>query len=1743
MQVTRHLKPVAIGTSFLIAVFLIPRAYAQETPAPTSVTIAGDLQSELGCAGDWDPACTETHLAYDSDDGVWQGTWTVPAGSWEYKATLNDSWDENYGANALRDGSNIGLSLAASTPVKFYYDHSSHWVTSSANAVIAVVPGSFQNELGCASDWDPGCLRSWLQDIDGDGIYTFATSDIPAGSYEAKVAINESWDENYGQNGEAGGANIAFSVPADGTDVLFSYNASTHILTISSGGAAHDNNVQWNELGHNSRDPLYRNPGGPVPTGTPVTLRLRAASGDLTAARVRVWNDRIDTQMLLSMTLVADDGEYEWWQATLPASADPTIYWYRFIAIDGTDTDYYEDDAALTGGWGEALDDTQDRSWQLSVYDPGFQTPDWMKNGVVYQIFPDRFRDADTSNDTSAGTFFYDEVGGTIVRSGGSDWNTPICDPRDPSDCFNDYSNNFYGGDLQGIIDRLDYLDALGVTVIYLNPIFESPSNHKYDTTDYSLIDDNFGSLATFQTLADEAHARGMRLILDGVFNHTSSDSIYFDRYGRYPSLGACESVDSPYRSWYTFSGTGPCDGQGYESWFGYDSLPKLQANSAEVRSLIWSDGLSSIAPYWMQWADGWRLDVGGDVDPGTTNDPTNDYWEGFRTAVHAVKPEAYIVGEEWGNASAWLLGTEWDATMNYQFSSALLSFWRDTEFVDNDHNSGSSAGPITPLTPSQLDERLLNLQERYPPEAFYAMMNLLDSHDTNRALFMLDENTGSNDRTLYEDPNYDWSDAMTRLKGVVLLQMTLPGAPTIYYGDEVGLVAPPTYDGSTWQDDPYNRVPYPWLDASGTPYYTYLQTETGQSQLRDTYTLLANTRSAHPALRTGSFDTLLVDDASNLYAYGRLAPDYSDAAVVIINRASSVQTVTVSVDGYLPEGAQFEDVLNGGSYMVSGGALTVPDVPGRSGALLVLASTIPAAPPATVTDLAVVSESSGEIGLSWSAAAGAEDYQVYRSLLSGGGYSLVTSTSSTTYTDTGLEDGRSYYYVVVSRASSGLASGNSNEAAGIPHANIGWCNVQWPYTIEHTVGVTPTENIYGQVWIDGITQQSGQAPGLLSQVGFGPQGSDASGPGWTWIDATFNVDSGNNDEYKGQLLPEAVGIYDYLYRHSTTNGQAWTYCDRDGIAAPDSYANPGVLTVNPSDDTTAPGAPANLRVVDWNSSLIEMAWDAPADADLYGYDLFRSAGGTTPGERIARVLAPDTTYQDENVVSGTEYTYVVQALDTSFNRSGYSNAITQRAEQKMVAVTFRVRVPEYTPSTVYIAGDLPGLPSWNPNATPMTQVAGSPDLWEIALNIPDGTAGQYKYTRGSWEMVEQWGTITGLTNRQVAISYGSDGTQLVDDTATDWGSGPDDHKAVQHWRDPLIVSHTPQTAATDVALDTLITVTWSAAMDEATDFVVTGPSGEAAGSFSLDATGTILTFTPAAPLAKGTMYTVEVTGEVDAGGNVQQVPASWSFTTIDIDTDGPVTSSVSAVPNPALLESEVTLTATVDDTATGDSNIAAAEYSSDGGATWVSMAASDGAFDKPQEEVSASLTAPLLPGDIALCVRGIDSAGNTGAEACITLTVYDDNLLANGSFELNEDGDRIPDAWKAFNFQRVDGQDCSVAHSGECSVKIAGGRKLKYLVQRISVDGSAGDTVTLSLWAQGKWMDRWGEASVLVTIFYENGSRRYFGLRLPGGSYDWRQLELSFTARRDYHRIEVSIMRWGQHGQLWLDDVKVVKD
>jgi glycosidase len=1234
--------------------------------------------------------------------------------------------------------------------------------------------------------------------------------------------------------------------------------------------AAHDNNIWWDQLGFDSRMALYRNPTGPVTTASSVILRMRAAAGDLTAAKLRVYNDRTNTEAMLDLTRVADDGTYEWWQVSLPVGADPTVYWYRFVAIDGTATAYYEDDASRDGGWGQVFAASADNSWQLTVYNPAFQTPDWVKNAVFYQVFPDRFRDGNPDNNTPAGTFFYNEAGGTVYRSNGTDWNTPICDPREAGTaCTGSYSKNFYGGDLQGLIDKLPYLKDLGVTAIYLNPIFKSPSNHKYDTTDFGQVDPAFGTLATFQTLASQAKTNGMNIILDGVFNHSSSDSIYFDRYQRYVVDGACESLTSNYRTWYYFQPTGPCAGNtNYTSWFGYDSLPKLNSTTPAVRDYIWAGGPDAIARYWLsKGASGWRLDVAGDIDPGVTGDATNTYWEGFRTAVQKTNPNAYIVGEEWGNASSWLLGSEWDATMNYQYASAMMSFWRDTPFVDNDQNSSSSAGPLNPITPSQLDARLKNWIERYPPQALYAMLNLLDSHDTSRVLFKLDENASGNDRSIYLNPDYDWSDAIQRLKGVVMLQMTLPGAPTIYYGDEVGLVGPDVYSGGKWEDDPYNRQPFPWLDVAGVkPYYTRLQTQAGQDSLRNYYQALIALRKAQPALRTGSFDTLKVDNTNLVYSYGRrITGADGSAAVVVINRKNAAQDITLSVLGYVPTGTVLVDALTpANTYPVPpSGDITLPAVAARSGVVLVM-QTPGLTPPAAPTNLKAT-EGDTQVTLEWDAVPGATTYYLYRSLLSGGGYQRVNSA-----TDTGLINAQKYYYVVTAVNGDGLESGYSNEVMAIPHLNINWAGVTAPATITKPLNATPTEMIFGQVYIPGATSAPGQTASLTAQLGYGPQ---AAGPAnwanWQWFDAAFNQNVGNNDEFQANLMPEQQGVYHYAYRFSTTGGRDWTYADRNGIFDPTAaLPNPGVLTIAAPTDAQAPTAPTGLNMTDFGPALVALGWTAATDDQaVYAYDILRSSVSGSGYVKVGRVLAPTLSYTDSTVLSGNDYYYVVVALDTSFNPSPYSNEVKATPKAKVVTVTLNVTVPAYTPGDVYFTRYLDpannNLGGWDPAATKLTRV-GTSNVFSVNMSLLEGVKAEFKFARGTWDTVEKDAAGLEIANRTFTATYGTTGLQTIDLT-------------VENWRDPIVTGYGPKTATVITAVKSIF-VTWSKSMEPLVKFDVLDGTTPVPGNFVYDDTTLTVTFTPTHAFTGGKTYTINVTGQKSSGGDTQQAPVTWSF-------------------------------------------------------------------------------------------------------------------------------------------------------------------------------------------------------------------------------------------------------------------------
>jgi glycosidase len=648
---------------------------------------------------------------------------------------------------------------------------------------------------------------------------------------------------------------------------------------------------------HDSFSPTYRSPGGAVPTGSTVRLRLRVTGErpKAVALRLGVGDPATETSTLRALRLKRAGA---FWSVTYRTPSKPALVSYVFRVKTKRGVLWYGDDDSgndtRKGGTGKTTRPRGD-SFHLTVYDRSFTTPAWLQGAVVYEIFPDRFRNGDPSNDycrpgsTSGCPVFYGDVPATLHTT----WNEAVEDAR-ATGVFN---RDFFGGDLEGVTEKLDYLKSLGVDAIWLTPIFTARSNHRYDTDDYMHIDPGVGGDPAFPQLINAAHARGLRVILDGVFNHTSSDSMYFDRYHRYPDVvGACESPSSPYRDWYEITGSDvPC--RSYSGFAGLDSLPTLNEANASVRDFIYRNRAGSVVGLWTgRGADGWRLDAAQELSHG--------WWTDFRRNVKAYAPDAALIGEDTAgpvDAAPYLTGTELDGVMNYRFRQAAIGFARTTPYSD-------SSGTIPPLTPAQLDHSLKAILADYPRAAAAVSFNLVDSHDTNRVRFVLGDKPGFH----------------AEIQPLVaLLQFTSFGAPMIYYGDETGFLV----NGKNGFGDPYNRAPYPWMDQ-GFNKFTGLLSDPAMIEY---YSKLAAIRHSLPALRTGSLVTLTTD---NVYAFARVAPP-DKPVLVVLNKNDRPLPIDVPVRGLYPNGSAFEDRLGGGRYDVQGGSVRVA-VAAHGGVVLV---------------------------------------------------------------------------------------------------------------------------------------------------------------------------------------------------------------------------------------------------------------------------------------------------------------------------------------------------------------------------------------------------------------------------------------------------------------------------------------------------------------------------------------------------------------------------------------------------------------------------------------------------------------------------------------------------------------------------------------------------------------------------------------------------------------------------------------
>ena len=514
---------------------------------------------------------------------------------------------------------------------------------------------------------------------------------------------------------------------------------------------------------HDSRDPLYRTPSGARPTGSDVILRCRA--DDARAVTLRLWWD--DGEIRRPMTASPRGAGLFEIRLTLPEQSG--LLWYYFIVDFDGETRLYGNADDRLGGEGR-LYDHEPPSFQLTVYDEEFDTPRWMREGLLYQIMPDRFA-ARGKNAPEAGWLH-------------EKWDEPPAIHVDPS-THDNRADDFFGGNFRGVMDRLDYLKELGVTAIYFNPIFRAHSNHKYDTGDYETIDPSFGTREDFEALCGRARALGIRILLDGVFSHTGSDSRYFNRLGRYDSLGAYQSMESPYAPWYRFK-RWPDE---YDCWWGFETLPTVNKSDESYRRYILT-GENAIVKRWLRrGASGWRLDVADELPV--------PFLRTLRKSVKSVDPDAAVLGEVWEDASnkvaygqlrCYCLGDTLDSVMNYPLREGLIGFL------------------LGEIDAYALKRRLDALYENYPAPFAAALMNLLGSHDKARVINRLSgaepENRPREQRvfTLLSDAEYERG--KRRFIKAWRFLCAMPGMPCLYYGDEAG---------AQGGDDPFCRGTYPW--------------------------------------------------------------------------------------------------------------------------------------------------------------------------------------------------------------------------------------------------------------------------------------------------------------------------------------------------------------------------------------------------------------------------------------------------------------------------------------------------------------------------------------------------------------------------------------------------------------------------------------------------------------------------------------------------------------------------------------------------------------------------------------------------------------------------------------------------------------------------------------------------------------------------------------------------------------------
>lgn len=563
---------------------------------------------------------------------------------------------------------------------------------------------------------------------------------------------------------------------------------------------------------HDSHDIEFRKPFGAVQVGKKVRLKL------ISNKRLRVYINLINfynNQMQLELKEIDIDNNNFIYEVDVDTKELLGVNYYYFKIDVNNNIVFYGNNIDGLGGRGEIYS-YNPKYYQITVYNCQ-QIPSWYKEGIIYQIFVDRF-----CNGNEDGRVLNPKKNSFIYGN----WND---DPMYVKDANGSVLRwDFYGGNLLGVIKKLSYIKSLGVSVIYFNPLFESVSCHKYDTGDYEKIDPMLGTNEDFKKLCQEAQRLGIRIILDGVFSHTGSDSKYFNKEGSYKAIGAYQSLDSPYYRWYKFYDYP----NRYESWWGFSNMPNVdELNPSYLNYMLNSE--DAIVKKWIKLgASGWRLDVADELP--------DEFIKQLRQSIKEVREDSILIGEVWEDASnkvsysrkrEYLFGYELDSVTNYPLRQIIIDFTKGN------------------ISSEYFVKRYMSLLENYPKDIFYSTMNMLGNHDTERILSLLNNN-------------------IALLKIAVLLQMTLPGVPLIYYGDEAGL---------TGFKDPENRKSYPW--------------EKENREVLSVYRTLTTVRSNENVLKFG--DIKFRECRNNVLCFER----YSDEAIIVIIVSSSAKSQIYRVD------------------------------------------------------------------------------------------------------------------------------------------------------------------------------------------------------------------------------------------------------------------------------------------------------------------------------------------------------------------------------------------------------------------------------------------------------------------------------------------------------------------------------------------------------------------------------------------------------------------------------------------------------------------------------------------------------------------------------------------------------------------------------------------------------------------------------------------------------------------------------